>query len=138
MYILSCFSCVRLFVTLWTVAHQVSLFMGFSRQEYWSGLPHPPPGNLLDPGIEPVSLTSPVLAGGYFTTSATWEAQCYGGNHIVIYKCIKLLLLHNIIYQLYLNNYIYIYNAVSSLNPLGSGSSYSIKCISKISESSKK
>ena len=47
--------------------------MGFSRQEHWSGWPCPPPGDLPDPGIEPVSLKSPALAGGFFTTSATWE-----------------------------------------------------------------
>ena len=47
--------------------------MGFSRREYWSGLSWPPPGDLPDPGTEPVSLTSPALAGGFFTTSATWE-----------------------------------------------------------------
>ena len=52
--------------------------MGFSRQEYWSGLPLPILGNLLDPGIKPVSLVSPALAGGFFTTSATWEAQLQG------------------------------------------------------------
>ena len=51
------------------------LFVGFSRQEYWSGLPCPPPGDLPNPGIEPMSLRSPVLAGGFFTTSTTWEAQ---------------------------------------------------------------
>ena len=49
---LSCFSCVGLFVTLWTVAYQAPLSMGFSRQEYWSGLPRPPPGDLSIPGIE--------------------------------------------------------------------------------------
>ena len=48
--------------------------MGFSRQQYRSGLPCPPPGGLPDPGIEPESLMSPALAGGFFTTSATWEA----------------------------------------------------------------
>ena len=48
---------------------------GFSRQEYWSGLPCPPPGDLPDPGIEPVSLVSLALAGGFFTTGTTWEAQ---------------------------------------------------------------
>ena len=53
---------------------QPPLSMGFSRQEYWSGLPCPPPGDLPNPGIEPVSLMSPALAGGFFTTSATWEA----------------------------------------------------------------
>ena len=47
---------------------------GFSRQEYWSGLPCPPPGDLPHPGIEPVSLVSPAVADEFFTTSATWEA----------------------------------------------------------------
>ena len=68
------FSPVQLFVTLWTVAHQAPLSMGFSRQEYWSGLPFPPPGDpppgdLPNPGTEPVSLMSSALAGGFFTTS---------------------------------------------------------------------
>ena len=48
--------------------------MGFSRQEYWIELPCPPPGDLSDPGIESASLTSPALAGGFFTTSAAWKA----------------------------------------------------------------
>ena len=65
---------VQLFATLWTVSHKAPLSMGFSRQEYCSGLPCPPPGDLLDPGIEPSSLKSPALAGGFFTTSTTWEA----------------------------------------------------------------
>ena len=65
--------CVPLFVTPWTVAHQVPLSMGFSRQEYWSGLPCPPPGDLPNPGIKPVSLMSPMLTGSIFTTSTTWE-----------------------------------------------------------------
>ena len=52
---------VRLFVTLWIVAHQAPLSMGFSRQEYWSGLLCPPPGDLPDPGIEPVSPATPIL-----------------------------------------------------------------------------
>ena len=56
------------------VARQAPLFMEFSGQEYWNGLPFPPPGDLSDPGIEPKSLTFPALAGGFFTTSATWEA----------------------------------------------------------------
>ena len=59
---------------LCTVAHQALLSMGFSRQEYWSGLPCPPPGALPDPGIELKSLASPALTGGFFTTSKTWEA----------------------------------------------------------------
>ena len=52
--------------------------MGFSRQERWSELPCSPPGHLPDPGIEPKSLLSPALAGGFFTTSATWEASKVG------------------------------------------------------------
>ena len=51
--------------------------MGFSKQEYWSGLPCPPPGDLSDPGIKPESLTSSALAGGFFTTSAIWETQSH-------------------------------------------------------------
>ena len=62
------------FVTPWTVAHQAPLSMGFSRQEYWSGVPCPPPGDLPDPGIEPASLMPPALAGRFFTTGAAREA----------------------------------------------------------------
>ena len=68
-------SCVRLFAIPWTVNHQAPLSMGFSRQEYWSGLPVPSPGDLPDSGIETGSLKSPALAGGFFTTSATWEPR---------------------------------------------------------------
>ena len=73
--VLSHFSYIRLFATLWTIVHQVPPSMRFSRQEYWSGLPCPPPGDPPNPGIKPVSLTSPALAGRFFTTSTTWEAQ---------------------------------------------------------------
>ena len=66
---------VQLFATLWTVAHQAPLSMGFSCHDYWCGLLFPPPGDLPNTGIEPLSLMSPALAGGFFTTSATWEAQ---------------------------------------------------------------
>ena len=59
--VLSCFSCIRFCATLRTIACQAPLSMGFSRQEYWSGLPCPPPGDLPDPRIEPVSLMSPAL-----------------------------------------------------------------------------
>ena len=62
--VLSHISRVQLFATPWTVALQAPLSVGFSRQEYWSGLPCPPPGDLPDPGIEPESLASPALAGG--------------------------------------------------------------------------
>ena len=60
--------------TPWTVARQDPLSTGFSRQEYWSGLPLPPLGDPPDPGIEPTSLKSPELAGGLLTTGAAWEA----------------------------------------------------------------
>ena len=59
----------------WTVACQVPLSMGFSRQEYWSELLHTPPGNLSNPGTELMSLASFASAGWFFTTNATWEAQ---------------------------------------------------------------
>ena len=55
-----------------TVALQAPRSMGFSRQEYWSGLPFPSPEDLTSPGIEPTSFMSPALAGSFFTTSATW------------------------------------------------------------------
>ena len=61
-------------VTVWTVPHQAPLSMGFSRQEHWSGLPCLPPGDLPDSGIKLTSLISPALAGGFFTTTITWEA----------------------------------------------------------------
>ena len=76
---LSFFSHVQLFVTLWNVAQQVPLSMKFSGQENWSGLPCPPPGDLPDPGIKPTSLLSPALAGGFFTTRDTWEALVWKG-----------------------------------------------------------
>ena len=62
------FSRVQLFETLWTAARQAPLSTGFSRQEYWSGLPFPPPGDFLNPEVEPASPTSPALAGGFLTT----------------------------------------------------------------------
>ena len=58
----------------WSEACQDPLSVGFPRQEYWSLLPVPTPGDLPDPGIEPMSLASLALVGGYFTTSATWGA----------------------------------------------------------------
>jgi len=83
---LSWFSHVQIFVTLKTVAHQAPLSMGFSRQEYWSGLPCPLPGNLPDPGIKPLSLTSPTLAGGFFTTGTTWETQTSHIHPFIVLK----------------------------------------------------
>ena len=61
-------------MTLWTVALQAPLSMGFSRQEHWGGVPCPPPGDLLMRGSKP-HLMSPALAGGFFTTRAIWEAS---------------------------------------------------------------
>ena len=72
-------------MTLWAVAHEALLSMGFSRQEYWSGFSCPPPGDLPDPRIEPKSLMSPALAGRFFTTSATQEAQV-----LVAQSCLTL------------------------------------------------
>ena len=69
---------VQLFVTLQTVAHQGPLSMGFSRPEYWSGLPFPPPGDLPDPGIKPSSPVSPALGGRYFTTAPHGKPMVYG------------------------------------------------------------
>ena len=61
-------NCVRLFATPWTVAHQAPLSMEFSKQEYWSSLPFPTPGDLPDPGNEATFLPSPALAGRFFPT----------------------------------------------------------------------
>ena len=60
-------------MTPWTVAHQAPLSMEFSWQEYWSGLPFPSPGHLLNPGTEPMSSASPVLAGRFLTTEPCWD-----------------------------------------------------------------
>ena len=65
-------------MTPWTVAHQAPLSMGFSRQEYWSGLPGPPLGELPNPGIKPESLMFTALAGRFFTTPVTWKANMVG------------------------------------------------------------
>ena len=75
MSVLSHFSCVQLSEALWTIACQSPLSMGLSRQEYWSVLPCPSTGDLPDSGVELESLTSPALAGEFFTFSATWEGQ---------------------------------------------------------------
>ena len=68
------FSRVRLAATVWAVTCQAPLSMGFFRQEYWSVLSCPPPGDLPNLGIEAMSLMSPALVGRFFTTSTTWEA----------------------------------------------------------------
>ena len=94
-FVLNCFSCVQLFANLWTVACQAPLSIGFSRQEYWSGLPFSSPGDLPDPGIEPAS---PASTGGFFNISATWEdplnsyylpASVLGGGNIILHETYK-------------------------------------------------
>ena len=69
------FSCVQFFATPWTVGHQAPLSMGFSRQEFWSELPLPPPEDIPNPGIEATSPMSAALVGGFFTTSTIWKAH---------------------------------------------------------------
>ena len=74
----NCFKPVPLFATLWTIAGQASLSMGFSWQEYWSGLRCPPPGDLPNPGNSNLSFLffmSLALASEFFITEATWEAH---------------------------------------------------------------
>ena len=80
--LLNHFSGVWLFATLWTVARQAPLSTGFSKQGYWSGLPGPPPGNLPDPVIEPISLTSPI---------GRWVLyqQCHLGSPLLPYPIIN-------------------------------------------------
>ena len=75
---------VQLFGTPWTVAHQAPLSMGFSRQEYWSALPFPPPGDLPDPEIEPVS---PALAGGFFPAEPPGSPQCLSSSVSLTLLC---------------------------------------------------
>src|SRR5574337_1166978 len=86
-YVLSHFSCIRLFVTLWTIALQAPLSMGFSRQEYWGGLPCSPPGDLPNPGIKPASTVAPAL-----------QADCLPLSHQgSLYVCVYI----------YINTHIY-------------------------------
>ena len=78
------FSNVQLFSTLWSVASQAPLFLGFSRQEYWGGLAFLPPGDLPDSGIKLVPLPSPALAGRFFTSSAIGKPNTW---HILRDNC---------------------------------------------------
>ena len=109
--VLSRFSHVQLFATPGTVAHQASLSMGFSRQEYWSGLPCPPLGDLPNPGIEPVTLTSPALADSFFTTSTTWEALALDTQKLICHETATSLQIRtkNLTSTKKLYIYIYIY-----------------------------
>jgi len=79
---LSHFNCVQLFATPWTVALQVPLSMGFSRQEYWSGVPCPSP-DLPNPGIEPMSLMSPVLSVRFLTTAPSGKPHRNEQVHLI-------------------------------------------------------
>ena len=88
--VLSCSSHIQLFATPWTIACQAPLSMGFSRQEYWSGLPCLPSGDLPGPWTEPVSLMSPALVGGFFTTSTTWEVGHGLKCHLEIQICLQM------------------------------------------------
>ena len=94
---LSCFSLTLCDPIPWTVASQALLIMRFSRQEYWSWLSYPPPGNLLKPGIEPKSLMSPTLAGRFFTTSTTWEAYIYVCVCVFFLIFFSLMVYHRIL-----------------------------------------
>ena len=91
------FSRVQLFGTPWTIACQAPMSRRFPRQEYWSGLPFLPPGDLLDPGIKPRSLTSPALVGGFFTTSTTWNSLTqHPATRIIISElCLKEMATHS-------------------------------------------
>ena len=84
-------------MTAWNVAHQAPLSMGFSRQEYWSGLPCPAPGNLPDPGIKPSFLMSPALAGRFFTTSATREARSFLVGSLNVWASLVVQIVKNLL-----------------------------------------
>ena len=98
-YVLSCFSHVRLCAILWTVACQSPLSLELSRQEYWSGLPFPPPGDHLNLEIKPhiSCIGRQVFCFFFFTTNANWEAQEYVWNRIVYTFLVWLPLLSIII-----------------------------------------
>ena len=94
--LLSSFSHIQLFVTPWTVAHQGPLCSwDFLGKNTGGGLPPSPPGDLPNPGIEPTFLMSPALAGGFFTTSTTWEAPEVPLSDRVNFYCLELWVLTN-------------------------------------------
>ena len=74
-YMHACSVMSNSFATPWAVAHQAPLFMEFSRQEYWSGLPFPPSGDLANPGVKAASFASPSLPGRFFTTVPPGKPQ---------------------------------------------------------------
>ena len=79
-------------VTLWTVAHQAPLSVGFSRQEHWGMLPCHPPRDLPNPGTEPKSLKSPVVASRFFITGTTWEVPVFHCIYCLFTMCLHLLM----------------------------------------------
>ena len=92
-------SCLTLCNT-WTVACQAPLFMGLFMQEYWSGVPFLPLGDLPEPAIKPVSLVSPALAGGFFTTSANCEALIlFISLFLINFLILKVLFLKPLLYS---------------------------------------
>ena len=111
--VLSHFSRVQLFATLWTVALQAPLSKRFSKQEHWSRLPCPPPGDLPDPGIEPVSLMSPAMAGMFFTTRATWDWMLIIIEYIsylwrlLLIFLVVLIFLKNVLVNFWILKYLY-------------------------------
>ena len=91
------------FATPWTIALQACQSLGLSRQESWSGLPCLSPGDLPDPGIKPESLMSPVLAGGFSTTRATWEAHLLvQGSYIPYDFIISFISCQKLLFILYI------------------------------------
>ena len=86
--LLSCLSHIQLFVTLWTIALQAPLSMGFSRQEYWSGFPCPPPGDRPNPGMEPVSPAAPALQADSLPLSIR-EAPVWPSPGLFLQPCPK-------------------------------------------------
>ena len=91
--LLTCKVILRLSVTPWSVARQAPPSMGFSRQDYWSGLTFPSPRDLAGPGVEPVS---PAWAAGFFTTSASWKVLIWVDKHIDIDPFRKLSATRNL------------------------------------------
>ena len=114
--LLSCYVMSDSFVTPWTISHQVPLSMGFSRQEYWSKLPFPSPGDLPNLGIQPVSPVSPALAGGFLApeppgTSHKKEWDIY----IYIYIYTTFVSIHLLMDTLHNHVLVIINNAVENL-----------------------
>ena len=107
MHAKSIFCRIRLFVTPWTVAHQAPLSMGLCRQECWSGLPCPPPGEIPNPGTKPRSLLSPELGGGFFTT--TPPGKPHSTTYPLITVGITFFLKLAMIQQLYLFRLSFLY-----------------------------